>query len=107
MAKRKTAIGMRSYGIYSHWDSRSKELPKILEFYRFKADAKMADAAHAAGLAATGDNDSDASEKLIQGILALNKWIWDEIHSEILMKKCDLALSLTPEQDALDFLRIA
>jgi len=32
MAKRKTAIGMRSYGIYSHWDSRSKELPKILEF---------------------------------------------------------------------------
>ena len=32
MAKRKIAIRMRSFGIYTHWDSHSKELPKILEF---------------------------------------------------------------------------
>ena len=32
MVKRKTAIRMRSFGIYTHWDAQSKELPKILEF---------------------------------------------------------------------------
>ena len=32
MAKRKAGIRMRSYGIYSHWDSRSKELVKNPEF---------------------------------------------------------------------------
>ena len=32
MVKRKTAIRMRSFGIYTHWDAHSKELPKILEF---------------------------------------------------------------------------
>lgn len=32
MAKRSAIIEMVSYGIYSTWDSKSKQLPKILEF---------------------------------------------------------------------------
>ena len=32
MAKRKPEIRVRSYGIYSKWDSKSKELPRIAEF---------------------------------------------------------------------------
>jgi len=32
MAKRKPEIRIRSYGIYSQWDSQSKILPKIAEF---------------------------------------------------------------------------
>ena len=32
MAKKKPAITVRSYGIYSKWDSKSKDLPKIKEF---------------------------------------------------------------------------
>jgi len=32
MAKKKPAIKMQTYGIYSHWDAKSKELPKIKEF---------------------------------------------------------------------------
>lgn len=32
MAKRSAVIEMTSYGIYSTWDSKSKQLPKILEF---------------------------------------------------------------------------
>ncbi len=32
MAKKKAAISIRSYGIYSKWDSKSKLLPKITEF---------------------------------------------------------------------------
>jgi len=32
MAKRSTIIDMVSYGIYSQWDSKSKQLPKVLEF---------------------------------------------------------------------------
>lgn len=32
MAKRKPIITMRNYGIYSHWDSSAKELPKIVEY---------------------------------------------------------------------------
>ncbi|WED28196.1 DUF3859 domain-containing protein [Vibrio sp. DW001] len=32
MAKRSAIIDMVSYGIYSTWDSKSKQLPKILEF---------------------------------------------------------------------------
>lgn len=32
MAKRSAIVEMTSYGIYSTWDSRSKELPKIQEF---------------------------------------------------------------------------
>ena len=31
MAKRKTAIRMRTYGIYSRWESGSKELPRFLK----------------------------------------------------------------------------
>ncbi len=32
MAKRSSIIEMTSYGIYSTWDSKSKQLPKIQEF---------------------------------------------------------------------------
>ncbi|WP_261815432.1 DUF3859 domain-containing protein [Vibrio gallicus] len=32
MAKRTPIIEMTSYGIYSHWDADSKNLPKITEF---------------------------------------------------------------------------
>ena len=32
MAKRKPEIRIRSYGIYSNWDSQSKTLPKIQQF---------------------------------------------------------------------------
>ncbi len=32
MAKRKPEIRMKSYGIYSDWDSKTKQLPKIAEF---------------------------------------------------------------------------
>ncbi|PMH46116.1 hypothetical protein BCU68_08565 [Vibrio sp. 10N.286.49.B3] len=32
MAKRSPIIDMTSYGIYTTWDSKSKELPKIQEF---------------------------------------------------------------------------
>lgn len=32
MAKRTPIIEMTSYGIYSHWDADSKDLPKITEF---------------------------------------------------------------------------
>ncbi len=32
MAKNKPVITIRSYGIYSHWDAKSKVLPKIKEF---------------------------------------------------------------------------
>lgn len=32
MAKRKPEIKMHSYGIYTKWESDSKELPKIVEF---------------------------------------------------------------------------
>lgn len=32
MAKRSPVIEMTSYGIYSHWDAKSKDLPKIKEF---------------------------------------------------------------------------
>ena len=32
MPKRKPEIRIRSYGIYDHWDSNSKELPRIAEF---------------------------------------------------------------------------
>ncbi len=32
MAKRKPKIRIRSYGIYSKWESESKDLPKIKEF---------------------------------------------------------------------------
>ncbi|MFA0439090.1 hypothetical protein BCU70_06990 [Vibrio sp. 10N.286.49.C2] len=32
MAKRSSTVEMTSYGIYSTWDSGSKELPKIQEF---------------------------------------------------------------------------
>lgn len=31
MAKRKPEIRLRSYGIYSQWDSHSKELPDVVE----------------------------------------------------------------------------
>ena len=32
MAKKKPVIKIRSYGIHSKWDVKSKELPKIKEF---------------------------------------------------------------------------
>ncbi len=32
MAKRKPQIRIRSYGVYTQWDSGSKELPRIEEF---------------------------------------------------------------------------
>ena len=32
MAKRTPIIDITSYGIYSHWDAKSKQLPKITEF---------------------------------------------------------------------------
>ena len=32
MAKRTPVIKISSYGIYSHWDEKSKELPKVREF---------------------------------------------------------------------------
>ena len=32
MAKRKFQVRIRSFGIYSKWDSQSKELPRIAEF---------------------------------------------------------------------------
>lgn len=32
MAKRSPVVEMVSYGIYKEWDSRSKELPKIIDF---------------------------------------------------------------------------
>lgn len=32
MGKRKSEIRIRSYGIYSHWDAKSKQLPQIVEF---------------------------------------------------------------------------
>ncbi|MDR9826702.1 DUF3859 domain-containing protein [Vibrio sp. FNV 38] len=32
MAKRSPIIDMTSYGIYSHWDAKSKDLPKIKDF---------------------------------------------------------------------------
>lgn len=32
MAKRSVIVDVVSYGIYSTWDSKSKQLPKILEF---------------------------------------------------------------------------
>ena len=32
MAKRKIAFRMRSFGIYTRWDAKSKDLPKIREF---------------------------------------------------------------------------
>ncbi len=32
MPKRKPEIRVRSYGIYDHWDSEAKELPRIIEF---------------------------------------------------------------------------
>jgi hypothetical protein len=32
MAKRKSEIRIKSFGIYSKWDKESKELPRILEF---------------------------------------------------------------------------
>ncbi len=32
MAKRKPEIRMKSYGIYTQWDSDAKELPRIQEF---------------------------------------------------------------------------
>lgn len=32
MAKKKPVVKIRSYGIYSKWDSKSKVLPKIQEF---------------------------------------------------------------------------
>ncbi|RTZ14483.1 DUF3859 domain-containing protein [Vibrio aquaticus] len=32
MAKRSPVVEMVSYGIYKEWDSRSKELPKIVDF---------------------------------------------------------------------------
>ena len=32
MAKRKSEIRIRSFGIYSAWDAESKQLPKIIEF---------------------------------------------------------------------------
>ncbi|MDB1123863.1 DUF3859 domain-containing protein [Vibrio algarum] len=32
MAKRSVIVDIVSYGIYSTWDSKSKQLPKILEF---------------------------------------------------------------------------
>ncbi|MCF7502244.1 DUF3859 domain-containing protein [Vibrio sp. L3-7] len=32
MAKRSVVVDMTSYGIYSKWDSKSKDLPKIQEF---------------------------------------------------------------------------
>lgn len=32
MAKRKPVVTLRSYGIYSQWESDSKKLPKIKEF---------------------------------------------------------------------------
>ncbi len=32
MAKRTPVIEMTSYGIYSHWDAKAKELPQIKEF---------------------------------------------------------------------------
>ena len=39
MAKRKPRIRIRSFGIYSKWDSGSKQLPKIKEFTtRVKAE---------------------------------------------------------------------
>ncbi|MFA0229211.1 DUF3859 domain-containing protein, partial [Vibrio sp. 10N.261.45.A7] len=32
MAKRSAIVDMTSYGVYSTWDSKSKDLPKIQEF---------------------------------------------------------------------------
>lgn len=32
MAKRSVVVEMTSYGIYTTWDSKSKDLPKIQEF---------------------------------------------------------------------------
>lgn len=32
MAKRTPVIQITSYGIYTHWDAKSKDLPKIKEF---------------------------------------------------------------------------
>lgn len=32
MAKKKPVITIRNYGIYSHWNAKSKALPKIKEF---------------------------------------------------------------------------
>ena len=34
MAKRKPEVRIKSYGIYSKWDSKTKQLPKIAEFTR-------------------------------------------------------------------------
>ncbi|TWT76502.1 hypothetical protein CA13_69970 [Planctomycetes bacterium CA13] len=31
MAKRKPIVRMRSYGLYSHWDAESKELPQFMQ----------------------------------------------------------------------------
>jgi hypothetical protein len=39
MAKRKPEVTMRSHGVYTRWDSDSKELPKIKDFTtRVRAD---------------------------------------------------------------------
>ncbi|UTT84690.1 DUF3859 domain-containing protein [Vibrio pelagius] len=39
MAKRSVVVDMISYGIYSTWDSKSKDLPKIQEFtHRVEAE---------------------------------------------------------------------
>jgi hypothetical protein len=32
MPKKKTVIKMQTYGIYSQWDAKSKQLPKVKEF---------------------------------------------------------------------------
>ena len=40
MAKNKPEITLQSYGIYSHWDSSSKELPQIQSFTN-KVPAKL------------------------------------------------------------------
>lgn len=34
MAKQKPVVEVRSYGIYTKWDSGSKELPRVVEFTR-------------------------------------------------------------------------
>ncbi len=34
MAKQKPVVEMRSYGIYTQWNSLSKELPRVVEFTR-------------------------------------------------------------------------
>ena len=39
MAKRSVVVDMTSYGIYSTWDSKSKDIPKIQEFtHRVEAE---------------------------------------------------------------------